>query len=179
MNLAILSDTHGSSDYIRRVVRQIEGCSIDTVIHLGDDYRDADVFLGRYRLERVPGTWGPEYQSNKIENRYFLELMGWRFALSHTLFPDMRDLPGDIDPTLMRSKERADVFLHGHTHQPECVVEDHVLRLNPGHLKQNDHRGYPPTWALVELSEDRITVDIIKLLDESVYLHFSKRKSEL
>jgi predicted phosphodiesterase len=45
---------------------------------------------------------------------------------------------------------------------PSIEVENAVLRVNPGHLKDGDKRGFPPTYAVLEVEEARITARILE-----------------
>ena len=169
--LVILSDTHRSQSYIDQVLDQVEKINPDQVWHLGDDYIDADCFIDRgYSVIRVPGTWRSEYQMASIDNRRYETILGWRFFLTHTPEAHFNDLMSDEDPSLVLKNADIDFFCHGHTHHPKFVREGNVWILNPGHLKEGDRRGYPPSYAILKITEENVSVSIRTLLtDETLH----------
>ena len=97
--VVVLSDTHGSESLIQVALAHVHRIQPDLVIHLGDYYDDADVFINEgIPLLRVPGTWRDQYQNSYIDNRLFEDIEGWRFFLTHTPTVDSHDLPEDRDP---------------------------------------------------------------------------------
>jgi hypothetical protein len=168
MKVIICSDTHASQNYIDLLIERIEAYAPDCVIHLGDYWSDADQLRSdAYDLIRVPGTWTPFYQNPDIDNRKFEELNGWSFFLSHTPTHHFNDLPGDVDPQEVIRTKACDILCHGHTHHPKVARENGVWVLNPGHLKEGDDRGYPPSYAICSISDTIIECSVITLHDGS------------
>ena len=179
MKIVILSDTHGSLIYIQKVVQQLDELNPDIVIHLGDDYADTTHFLNKsYKLLRVPGTWSSFYQDPSIPNRTLEELNGWTFCLSHTPETHYNDLDCDLDPKIVIEDGLCDIFLHGHTHIPSLTKKNNVIVLNPGHLKINDDRGFPPTYAIIESSAFQLDISIRYLLEDTLFLTSTVQKKE-
>ena len=148
MSILLVSDTHNSASYILKLREVAQNRDVDMVMHLGDDYEDADGFLqDGVSVIRVPGTWTPEYHNFRIENRRYETLMGWCFFLTHTPQKHKNDLPDDLDPEKELETKKMDVFLHGHLHHPKCEQVGDVWVINPGHCYQHDNRGYPPTFV--------------------------------
>ena len=160
MKILMISDTHGNDLFITTLIAVAK--QHDLVIHLGDDYQDAQLLIDHeVPVIRVPGTWTAEYQNSMIDNRRFDEFLGWRLFLTHTPSVDARDLPDDIDPKRVIQNEEADIFCHGHTHRP-MISEDHgVTVLNPGHLTAFVDRGYRASFATLELSTTDCNISII------------------
>jgi uncharacterized protein len=175
MKLAIFSDTHGNKEYVQLFLNKIKHKHIDMVLHLGDNYDDADPVIDEgYPLIRVPGTWTSFYMNKMIDNRRYEEFEGWRFFLTHTPTRHYNDLQEDEDPRLVIEERKADVFLHGHTHKPKAEMENGVLVINPGHMKEPFDRGYAPSFAVLELSKASIEVTIMYLLSDTLYKQFKR-----
>ena len=118
----------------------------------------------------MPGIFSEQYQNKHIPNRLIREFNGWRFLISHTKDATPNDLKDDIDPHKIMESGRADVLLHGHTHIPEIIKEAGYIRINPGHLKNNDKRGYLPTYCVIGVSPDSLDVKIYLLKDRNLFL---------
>lgn len=152
MRVGVVSDTHGHLENLRRALRSLLGFGVEVLCHLGDDYDDLGAVEIPEGLEvvRVPGVFSPYYRDPSIKNRVLREFGRWRVVVSHTLERHENDLPGDPDPMQLVKDQEVDVVLYGHTHVPEVRVEGRVLLFNPGHLKDEDKKGYPPTYGLLE-----------------------------
>jgi putative phosphoesterase len=163
--IAVVSDTHGNLESLRAAVREItSGEKIDLFIHLGDNYEDAEVFDEfEYDYLRVPGVFHDLYADARVPNRLLEEFEGWKFMLSHTHESHPHDIPGDPRPELLMASGKVDVLLFGHLHVPSIEVQDGVLLVNPGHLKDGDKRGFPASYAILDVSADRIEARIIEL----------------
>ena len=167
----VVSDTHGSSEYIQKVLHQVAGRTLDLVIHLGDDFSDAEPFMAAgYYVERIPGTWCPAYEDRFIENRRFIDVQGWTLFLTHTPTVDYHDFSTDPVPEKILNNQICDLFLHGHTHRPAIRREGRTIVLNPGHLKKGDTRGYPPTYAILEFTDEALVIMLTELLKNTPYL---------
>ena len=152
MRLLLISDTHGNQQF-NDVLMDV-ALSTNQVIHLGDDYKDAEVFVeNNIPIIRVPGTWCHNYQDSMIDNRRFEDFHGWRFFLTHTPSKDYHDLADDIDPNQVIVNQQCDVFCHGHTHEPRLSELNGVSILNPGHLKADVDRGFRSSYAIIDLTK--------------------------
>jgi len=87
--------------------------------------------------------------------------------ITHTECCHENDLPDDIKPEELVSKKAVDVVLYGHTHIPRIEQRQSALYINPGHLKTEDKKGYPPTIAVVDF-KDQISVNIFNLMSKSI-----------
>ncbi len=167
----MLSDTHGSQLGIQLSLEKVKAENPDFVIHLGDDYSDAQVYIDHgFSTLRVPGTWTPEYKDYRIENRRFEIIEGWRFFLTHTPTPHFNDLADDPNPEQVRASDTYDIFCHGHTHRPEVYEAAGRLILNPGHCKHDDKRGHPMSIAIINLTSSELDISI-KNLETNDLLH--------
>ena len=170
--IVMLSDTHGSPLGVQLSLEKVKEENPDFVIHLGDDYGDAQVYIDHgFSTLRVPGTWTEEYKDYRIENRRFEMIEGWRFFLTHTPTPHFNDLADDPNPEQVRASDTYDIFCHGHTHRPEVYDGSGRLILNPGHCKHDDRRGYPMSLAIINLKSSQASISILELETGSLIQH--------
>jgi putative phosphoesterase len=169
MVVGVVSDSHGNRKGLRRLAKRLHGLKVAKVVHLGDDYRDLEVLLGEgLQVLAVPGAYCPEYGRREIPNRLVVELAGVKVLLTHTPERHRLDLADDLDPQDPEPGVR--LVLYGHTHNPRLENRGGVLWLNPGHLKERQDRGYPPTFALLRLSPQGVKVEIRRLQDGALIL---------
>lgn len=166
MRLGVFSDSHGNLDYLETAASYaVHKGQADVLIHLGDDYEDARVLneFGR-RLIRVPGVFSPKYQDTSVANR-LLETFGpWDVLITHTAEKHPNDLPGDLDPQELAANRAMHLVLHGHTHTPRVERIEGLWFVNPGHLKREDKRGHPASFALLDLTDRKATAQIIQVV---------------
>lgn len=155
MKIGVLSDTHGHLENLQRALKALGERGVDVICHLGDDYDDIKAVKVPSGAEvvQVPGVFSPYYRDPKIPNRLLKHWEGWRFLLTHTRARHENDLPSDPDPEELSKRGEVEVVFYGHSHVPEVRVQGGVLFLNPGHLKDDDKKGHPPTYGLVEVEE--------------------------
>lgn len=175
MRVGVMSDTHGNLDNMRRAAhRMIDEFRVDQIIHLGDDMSDTE-HMGNIAapLTVIPGVFEQSYRNPEIPHRYITKLGGVKVLLSHTPTRDTHDLPGDIDPERTMQMGRAQLFFHGHTHVYKMEKMNKGVVINPGHLKADDKRGKPPSFAIVDLEPKKVRAQIIELdgglLDEEEF----------
>ncbi|MBW2060208.1 MAG: YfcE family phosphodiesterase [Deltaproteobacteria bacterium] len=171
MKFAVISDSHGETDNVRRLAEHLCNIGIKHVIHLGDDYDDADV-LSEAGLEvlRVPGVFSDYYQDPDIPNRLFSELGGLKILLTHADAPHKNDRPEDGDPAELAREKKPDLVLFGHSHLPVIEERAGILWVNPGHLKTADKKGAPPSYALIDTETTPCQIQIRAFEDDRVLM---------
>jgi hypothetical protein len=148
MKFCVISDSHGSFDYIEKLGRHLKG-KVSLILHLGDDSCDAnDLVKMGFSVVKVPGLYEPAYHSSKTERRKIEVIDTIKFLLTHTPKKDQLDFPDEPGPEDMSGE--ADAVLYGHTHIPDINTGTNTPWINPGHLKEKDKRGYPPTYCIIE-----------------------------
>lgn len=169
MRIGIISDTHGNSKYLSEVVQFLkENCDVDKIYHLGDHYKDKK-FLEQLGIEYiiVPGLYDPEYVIENIPNIIVDKIEGFHVVLTHSV--DEIDLNKKI-------YKKCKIICHGHTHNWQVELIDGVLYINPGHLKEETHKGRIASFAFLSIDSFFIRVrvfDIKKnLLKEEKFLCF-------
>jgi putative phosphoesterase len=165
MKIGVVSDSHGHVDNLRRAVKDMNKAGVKVIVHLGDDYDDVKALSDQAgtTIIQVPGVFSTYYQEPAIPNRIIEEWEGVRVLLTHTPEAHKNDLPTDLDPATVAARGEVRVVLSGHSHIPEVKEEGEVIRVNPGHLKDDDKKGYPPTYALLEITGTEIRVLILDL----------------
>lgn len=165
VRVGVVSDSHGHTENLKRALRALTGYGITMLCHLGDDEDDiigTEIPQG-VEVHWVPGVFSPRYHDNGVPNRLIIEVKGWKVLLTHSLTRHERDLPDEPDPLALARHKGAKVVLYGHTHIPEVRIEEGFLFLNPGHLKDEDKKGYPPTFGLLDLDEEGVRGRIFEL----------------
>lgn len=170
MKVGAVGDTHGNLEYVRKVANLlVKDEKVEEVVHLGDDYRDADLIQGyKVKLTRIPGVYEDLYKNPDIPNRLIKTYNGWKVLLTHSPTSHENDLPTDIKPEEVVAKGNVRVVLYAHTHIPKIEEKDKVLWVNPGHLKTEDKKGYPASYALLDFEKEKINVKIIDLVKRDV-----------
>jgi putative phosphoesterase len=165
MKIGVVSDSHGHVNNLRRVVKTMHEAGVEVIVHLGDDYDDVKALSHQEgtTIIQVPGVFSPYYQDPGIPNRIIEEWEGVRVLLTHTPEAHKNDLPTDLDPAAVVARGEVRVVLSGHSHIPEVKEEGGVIWVNPGHVKDDDKKGYPPTYALLKITGIEIRVCILDL----------------
>jgi len=181
VTILVISDTHDDPSAMEWTLDYLEAEKIDTVIHLGDYYDDADILASNgHNLIRVPGTWDTEYYPDPtVENRKFIDVAGWRIFLTHTPESHYNDLASDIKPESIIVEGTADVFLYGHTHMAELRQRDNIIFFNPGHLTSYECRGCPMTYGLLEIDNDIMNASIVRLRDNKRWFQQTFEKASV
>jgi hypothetical protein len=120
----ILADTHGRlPEAVLRACRKA-----DRIVHAGDV--GSETILPELEalapLTAVSGNVDP---SDLAPERARAEVGGWRLLVQHIVWErggpsrEVRDL---------LARQRADLVIFGHTHEPLCVEREGVVFLNPG-----------------------------------------------
>ena len=175
LKIGVLSDTHKHITNLSRAHDFLKDEGAGMFIHLGDDYTDPDE-IGERNFVRVPGVFSESYTDRNVPNRLIKNVVGWRLLITHTLSSHPNDLPGDIDPEEIIKGRRADAVFYGHTHVPEIREDLGVVFMNPGHLKNEDKRGFPPTFACVAVSMNRMILRIYELQEYTVLMEHTLRR---
>lgn len=165
MKIGVVSDSHGEIENLKKAVEWlVKNEEVEMIIHLGDDSDDTKEIekLG-IKVLKVPGVFEDHYKNPTIPNRIIKELGGWKVLITHTEKPHENDLPSDPNPEKLVKDRTVNLILHGHTHIPRIEEKNNVLFINPGHLKREDKKGYPPSFALISFEEETLKIKILSL----------------
>ena len=165
MKAGFVSDSHGHFENLKKTGElMVKKHNVDLIIHLGDDSHEADVLKElNVELLKVPGVYEGCYQSKEVSNRVIKELEGWKCFFTHTIESHKNDLEDDIKPEDVIKEKKADIVFYGHSHIPAIEERDGVLLINPGHLKDEDKKGYSPSYGVIDFSSEKIKIEIIEL----------------
>lgn len=152
--VGLISDTHG---HLRpEVFEALEG--VEQVIHAGD-VENPEHLIDLAAIAPVTGVAGNVDGSAVravVSEEVVVDVAGLRVAVihGHQVHPDYR--------LLLRRFPDAQVIVHGHTHVPRCDSVGDVLIVNPG-AAGHAHKGYPPSVAILEISDGQPTVRHVDL----------------
>jgi putative phosphoesterase len=169
MRVGVVSDSHGEIENLRKAGRWlIDKQNVEVIVHLGDNYDDAYTLENLdVQLIKVPGVFSNYYKRKDIPNRIIETFNDIKVLITHTECCHENDIPGDLKPEELVSKKGVDVILYGHSHIPRIEQKHSILYINPGHLKTEDKKGYPSSFAVVDF-DDRVSVSIFNLMGELV-----------
>ena len=126
VRIGVIADTHGRFDpAIRRHFRGIEH-----ILHAGD-IGDRSVIEQLEQIAPVTAVSGnvDGYEQSGFPSETIIELAGRRIAIRHILYEGGK-LTKDGQAFLDR--ERPDICVFGHTHQPKTDWRGSTLLFNPG-----------------------------------------------
>ena len=167
MKIGLFSDSHGNVKNLKKAADYLtKDVKVDALVHLGDDFEDTKI-LEQYRLPviKVPGVFSSYYKDPKIINRLINDFGGTKVLISHTDKIHENDLPDDLDPEEIVSAKLVKAVFYGHTHIPLVDERNGALFVNPGHLKDEDKKGFMPSFAIVEIQDDEIEAAVFSLRD--------------
>jgi putative phosphoesterase len=126
LRIGIIADTHGWFD--RAILRHFQG--VDHVLHAGDigDHSVVRQLKALAPLTVVAGNVDGFEQSG-FSSEMIVELGGKRIGLKHILYEGGRITK---EGRAFLERERPDVCVFGHTHQPRTEQRDGTLLFNPG-----------------------------------------------
>jgi len=171
MKAGIVSDSHGNPENLKKAAEiMVKDHGVEIIIHLGDDSHEIDVLRDfDVKLMKVPGVYEENYKKEEIPNRIIKELEGWKCLFTHTRESHQNDLENDIKPEEVIKKREADIVFFGHSHIPCLEKEEGILFVNPGHLKPEDKKGFPPAFSVAEINSEQIKVKIIELSNNKIF----------
>jgi len=169
MKIGLFSDSHGNVKNLKAVADYlVKEAKVDMLVHLGDDYDDTRV-LDKYKIPvvKIPGVFSSYYKDPKIENRVIRDFEGTKILISHTDKVHENDLPDDLDPEEVVSAKLVKAVFYGHTHIPLVDERNGILFVNPGHLKDEDKKGFLPSFAVVEIKDGEIEATVLSLKNKT------------
>lgn len=158
MKIGVVSDTH-SRDLPPQMMKDLEG--VDLIVHTGDfcSVQDVQRFRKINKLEAVYGNMDEPEVRKLFPRRKIIEVGPIKIGLFHGEGPR----PGVLE-TVKREfqKDRIDVAIFGHSHQPLNEVKDGVLFFNPG--SPNDTVGAPYcSYGIIEIIDGQPVGKVIKV----------------
>lgn len=149
MRVLVVSDTHGKSEMLERVIEM--EAPFDALIHCGDVEGQEDY------IEVLAD--GPAYMVagnndffSDLDREMEIELDGVRIMITHGHYYGVSlDLGEIIDEAASRE---IPLVLFGHTHRPVISRKGEVTAMNPGSLSYPRQEGRNPSYLILNLHEN-------------------------
>ena len=127
ITVAVFSDTHGETEKMKKIVREIKP---DWIIHLGDCVRDVRGLRKELPNTSVCAVVGNcDYGSQEPEEGV-LTIGGIRIFVTHGHHYEVRE---NVEGLVRAAVEqKCHIALYGHTHIPDCREIRGVKVVNPG-----------------------------------------------
>jgi len=160
LRIGVIADTHGLFD--RAILRHFHG--VDQILHAGD-IGDRSVITQLERLAPVTAVSGnvDRYEESGYPPETVLELGGRRIALRHILYQGGKLTK---EGRAFLDRERLDVCIFGHTHQPKVEWDGATLLFNPGSAGPRRFK-LPRGLGILTIANGMITPTHIVLGDRS------------
>lgn len=155
--VALFSDTHGRFLRLPAALDRIEKAGgVEMVLHLGDFGNDAEPIAEKLGVPFAAVRGNNDYFSN-LPRKQIVRIGDASFLLVHG------DAYYNLSPLIREGKkERCAAVLFGHTHEPLLQADGALLIVNPGSLSL-PRRGYPPSFALLEIVGADVNVKMVAL----------------
>jgi putative phosphoesterase len=159
VTMLIVSDSHGRTDGIGRLLAQID--RPDLILHLGD-HQDP---VAEIELEfecpvlGVAGNCDHGFSISPLPAERLIVIAGFRIFMTHGHRYQVKQGLDHLVHTAVKPPFSADLICFGHTHHQldleKFVAGRYVRLLNPGSCYP-DHRG--PHGILVDINCDKISI---------------------
>jgi len=159
MKIAVTSDSHGSKDRLEKLLTELDREGIHYLIHAGDFavYGVEEVLAKHPQIETYIALGNADVNTEVLDQVSSLShchldivvsltLQGVTIAASH--------IEGVAENEL---KDKAHIFIHGHTHRPTERIEKNKIILNPGSLMEH------PSYIVLTLPDMKLESRILKV----------------
>ncbi|MFW9952336.1 MAG: metallophosphoesterase family protein [Candidatus Thorarchaeota archaeon] len=166
LRIIIVGDTHASS--FQEIPKEILEYSRDAnlIIHTGD-------FIGESVLEGFQilkkncfiGVYGNADNlkiRNKLKSKEIIQISKIRIGITHPYFggPDSSIVTKVLK---MFIQDNTQIIIFGHTHDPNVIVKNHIILINPGKGYVDNHSVNPKaSIALLEIG-NKLNVRIVQI----------------
>ena len=148
MKICVFSDSHGSSLYMKEIIRREKP---DRMFFLGDGEQDLPAIRKEFPALPIQAVRGNCDVFSELPAELVCTVENVRFFLTHGHRCGVKsDWRLETLKAAARAKD-AQVALFGHTHEPQLEWDVGLLLLNPGTA-----RGCSPSYAVVEITDGKI-----------------------
>ena len=148
--IVLVSDNHGNQECLKELKEMY--ADYDLFVHCGDSEMEYEQMSGYIC---VKGNNDFLYYKNVPDNQV-LHIQGHTIYVCHGHMDFLSYF--HYEPMIDRAKARgADIIFFGHVHTYLDTTQNGVRLLNPGSIRHN-RDGSPPSYMLVEISEDDVVV---------------------
>lgn len=147
MKILVLSDSHGTAEYMHSAVKKERP---DAIIHLGDHAADADALDREFPLLplcRVKGNC--DFYEERYPTERCIEWEGVKIFATHGHRYGVKG--GLLRFQYAAMEKDAQVALFGHTHMPYCENMGELWLLNPGACG-----GRAPSYGIIEIEDGSV-----------------------
>ena len=160
MKILVVSDTHGHTKNLERVLEKVG--DIDLFIHCGDleggeDYIRALVDVPCYMVA------GNNDWFSDLQREMEISVDDYRIWITHG-----NNYGASMGPERLLEEAAArnvDVVMYGHTHRPLIEYQDNIVIFNPGSLSYPRQNGRKPSYLIMEIDRDHEAHYTINYLD--------------
>jgi uncharacterized protein len=154
--VAVVSDTHGDSYNIRKILPKIEEAEV--LIHLGDYIRDLSEIEKSFK-GKILGVKGNCDFGVAAESELLETIGGMKVFITHG---HRYDVKHGIHKLQYKGEELgADIVLYGHTHASSVEYEGGIWIINPGSV--GDARDNYESFAMLEIDESGVHTTIVEV----------------
>ena len=154
MKIAVFSDSHGN---VEHMLSAIESYRPDTIIHLGDMVRDADVIAAHFPHKAFLNVAGNCDYAPTVEDSRLVELEGVRIFMAHGHRHAVKFGLDAFANSVYCSGAKLGLF--GHTHRAVCHEVGGIVLFNPGSCGN----GGRPTYGQIEVKNGEIRCKIVEI----------------
>ena len=155
MKICVFSDSHGSSYYMKEMIRRE---APDMVFFLGDGEQDLEALRQAFPKLPVQAVRGNCDLMSEQPAALVCTVQGVRRFLTHGhRFGVKTDRHLETLKAAARQNQ-AQAALFGHTHEAYLAWEDGLLLMNPGPA-----RGYSPSGGVLEIRDGKLLPRLEKL----------------
>lgn len=153
MRILVMSDSHGYSSVMRKVL-EIQQGYIDAIVFLGDGERDlyrCQELIGNTPVYSVKGNCDISSDSLVCDLQIFA---GKKVYITHGYAEHVKSgLFGLVEKA---NHCNADIVLYGHTHKSVTNYVDNVYYFNPGSIMERE-------YGIVEITDKGIMCNNVKI----------------
>lgn len=157
VRMIVCSDSHNNYFALEAALQAHPEAEL--LLHLGDGEREFDDLAAAYPQRRMVFVRGNCDWSSPEKPLRLLMVGGRRILMTHGHLFGVKQ---DVSRLLEQARQsKAELCCFGHTHTSLSSIQNGIHLLNPGSLTHP--RNGPPTYGLVELTEQGISARIISL----------------
>lgn len=158
MKIVIVADTH-SLEIPKQLLEESKG--VDLIIHVGDfcSLKDLKVFQDITDVKAVFGNMDDKTLQTKLPEKDIFEIEGVKIGLFHG-YGSARNVLSNVCKEFQ--KDKVDIVIFGHSHQPTHEIIEGVCYFNPG--SPNDTITAPYcSYGMLEIKNGKFKVKTIKV----------------
>ena len=156
MRIIVMSDSHGMSAQVEKIIRANEGA--DIFVHLGDGEPEVSAMRRKYPDIDLRNVSGNCDWSSGVPKSIIIEAMGKKIFCTHGHYYHVKD---GVEPLVFAAKENGCcAALFGHTHERLIGTEEGIDLMNPGSCSC-PRDGMKPSYGYIDVTENGVFMNII------------------